>query len=234
MKIDSENGVEFERNSDGDVTLVRLINPENGEALDLSPRKVILSAGAGNALLLEQLNISSIETQQRPLHMVMVRGDLPVLNGHCVDGTNTRVTITTTTDAGGRTIWQVGGQIAEIGVDKRPGELITHARDEIAAVLPGIDLEDTEWSTYRASRAEPAMGGRRPDDVVLQRVGNIIACWPTKLALAPRMAMVVLAEISSGEGASAPSSARYNDVNWPRPDVALPPWETASTWSNAD
>ncbi len=59
--------------------------------------------------------------QTRPLHMVLVRGELPHLNGHCVDGRTTRVTITSDTErsetsAAGRTVWQVGGQIAEIGV----------------------------------------------------------------------------------------------------------------------
>lgn len=236
LKIDVEHGLEFEREGD-EVRLIRLINPQTGEPLDLKAQSIVLAAGAGNAALLDMLNISSAATQTRPLHMVMARGDLPAINGHCVDGTSTRVTITTSTDSSGQTVWQIGGQIAEDGVEMSPAELVSFAVNEVEAVLPGVNLQGVEWSTYRADRAEPAFGGKRPDDVVIRREGNVIAAWPTKLALAPRLADVVLEEmkLKASTKPSADNSAKgYNQTNWPRPSVALPPWETATSWNHAD
>ena len=46
----------------------------------------MLTAGNGNAGLRRQMRLDEGVMQRRPLHMVLLRGDLPVLNGHCVDG----------------------------------------------------------------------------------------------------------------------------------------------------
>src|SRR5690606_16923379 len=91
-------------------------------------------------------------------------GRLPELNGHCVDGARTRVTITSAIDSAGRRVWQLGGEIAERGVSHGPEDLIAIARSELRAVIPGFDSAGCEWSTYRADRAEAATGAaRRPD-----------------------------------------------------------------------
>ena len=42
-----------------------------------------------------------------------VRGALPGLCGHAIEGAKTRVTITSDVDARGRTVWQLGGQVSE-------------------------------------------------------------------------------------------------------------------------
>ena len=74
----------------------------------------------------EQVGLSTSAMQLRPLHMVMVRGPLPEFNGHCVDGSKTRVTITSDRDIHKQTVWQIGGQVSEIGVDLEADELISH------------------------------------------------------------------------------------------------------------
>ncbi|QNN20742.1 FAD-dependent oxidoreductase [Planctomycetales bacterium ZRK34] len=198
--------------------------------LDLRPASIVLTAGAGNEALCEQLGLVNDHPimQRRPLHMVMVRGDLPALNGHCVDGGHTRATITSATDSAGRTVWQVGGQIAEDGVTMEPAALIPHARDELAAVLPGVSFEGVEWSTYRVDRAERAViGGGRPEDVQIVQRGKVIAAWPTKLALAPHMSDLIV-DLLGEYGIDQ----EYEGVDAPRPDVALPPWETSQTWNS--
>jgi hypothetical protein len=154
---------------------------------------------------------------------------LPVLNGHCVDGATTRVTITTDTDTRGRTVWQVGGQIAEDGVQLEPPALIVHARSELESVLPGLNLADAEWATYRVDRAEGITpGGKRPETFQVLENDNTITAWPTKLALAPQLA----AEIAERLGPPAVRQSQEERLpdDWPRPEVAEPPWETCTEW----
>lgn len=243
MTIDVRHGLEFvgfnapAAPASPSIARVRLINPESGEPLDLQPRFVVLAAGAGNAELRNMCGFPTSSMQRRPLHMVLARGgDLPTLHGHCADGAATRVTITSTRDFSDVPVWQIGGQIAERGVAMDEPSLVRFARDEIAAVLPGIDLRGVEWATYRVDRAEADNAGARPHDVNVQRDGNVITAWPTKLALAPRLAEQVLAIVRASDSPS--SVAAGSDVRsprgWPRPTVALPPWETTQTWTRLD
>ena len=75
-------------------------------------------------------------------------------------------------------------------------------------------------------------GGVRPENEHATREGNVITAWPTKLALAPALAQRVLGMLNDAKRQAA--TARDNlDVelkNWPRPVVALPPWETTLSW----
>jgi hypothetical protein len=181
--------------------------------------------------------------QRRPLHMVLLRGELPQFCGHCVDGARTRVTITSDVDAEGRTIWQVGGQLAEDGVAWDRSRLVAHARSELAAVLPSLDLRRVEFGTYRVDRAEgrTASGGR-PDSIHVLREGNTITAWPTKLALAPLLSREIAGwaglPVRTADKCAQPTVAIRTAADfdpgawqhWPRPAVALPPWEVESNW----
>ena len=154
LQIDATGGLDFHLDSPGEVTSITLTSPLDGTSLELHPRQVIFTPGAGNARLRRLAGLSSEVMQRRPLHMVLVRGNLPDLNGHCLDGAKTRVTITSENDSDGRMVWQVGGQIAEDGVKLDSQSLTQRAKSELSAVLPGVDLEDTDWSTYSVDRAE--------------------------------------------------------------------------------
>ncbi len=161
MKIDATQGVAMDRDESGRITGITLSAPGGGDRCRIEPGTVVLTAGAGNAALAGMAGIgTAVRQQQRPLHMLMMRGRLPELNGHCVDGARTRVTITADTDSAGRIVWQVGGQIAEDGVDMEPETLVRRGAAEIRAVLPDLDLGGVEWATYRIDRAEAAEGGR--------------------------------------------------------------------------
>lgn len=225
LKVDPAR-VEFDCRAPGEVASIRI-----DEGIEIQPRAVVFTAGAGNSALRRSVGLIGEAMQRRPLHMVLLRGGrLPMFQGHCVDGAKTRVTITSDRDSSGRTVWQVGGQIAEDGVAWDERTLLAHARNELQTVLPSIDLSSVEWSTYRADRAEGIVpGGKRPESVQIRREGNCLTAWPTKLALVPQLVTELCQQIDESE-----SGLRIDSTNlphdWSRPKVALPPWETASRW----
>jgi glycerol-3-phosphate dehydrogenase len=195
-----------------------------GSRLSLRARSIILAAGAWNESLRAQLGLPPALMQRRPLHMAVVRSAPAELHGHCVDGAATRVTITTSTDSAGRLVWQLGGQLAEEGVALTAEALVNRAIDEVRAVLPGVDLRATEWGSYRIDRAERAtQAGLRPDDAqIVDDDASVLTIWPTKLALAPRAAELVLDALRARS--IAPSGAQRIDA--PRPALGEPPWES--------
>jgi len=231
IRIDIRNGLEFDggaTNGEG-ARIIRLINPDTGDPLDVQAGAIVLAAGAGNFELREALGLSNDSMQRRPLHMVLMRGALPVLNGHCVYGSATRVTITTTRDFSDRVIWQIGGQVAEKGVTMEPKALVQYAKRELKAVLPHLACDGHDWATYRVDRAEPAIGGTRPDESFAKREGSVITAWPTKLALVPQLAAKIISLLNVTKKTNATLVAT-SLRQWPRPTVALPPWETITTW----
>ena len=234
LQIDAARGLEFERQANGRVKSVLVRQPGGSRELTIQLHQVVFAAGAGNEQLRSQVGLTANAMQRRPLQMVLVRGDLPQFNGHCIDGATTRVTFTSDRDSRGRGVWQVGGQLAEDGVKLDPAALIAHARRELIAVLPGWQSADLEWATYRIDRAEARTAdGSRPNDVQLLHEYNVQTAWPTKLVLAPRMAQQVIEHLGTLEKPSiglAEFRAALSDLNWPAPTMALAPWELQSTW----
>lgn len=229
LKIDAASGLEICTVGAGVVDLVRLINPATGDALDVRASRLVLTAGAGNDDLRRAAGLTMPRMQRRPLHMVLLRGDLPVLNGHCVDGLHTRATITTARDFADRVVWQVGGRISEDGVGMDRATLLRAARRELEQVLPGLCFAGVEWSSYAVDRAEAAARGRRPESVDVRAEGCVITGWPTKLALAPALVAAIRAHLPAPH---APAQAENGMLDgWPRPAVAAPPWEGRVPWT---
>lgn len=234
MALMDDGTLGFERSPEGKVTRVEFAS--GGQQFALAPGHVVLAAGSGNATLRELLGLDARVMQRRPLHMVMLRGRLPVFHGHCVDGAKTRVTITTHrfADADASEVaWQVGGNVAEKGVEQEPGELLAFARRELAEVLPDVDLSGALWGTYRVDRAEEQTRQLlRPDDVSLLDDGNVLTAWPTKLVLAPRLADVVLKRVGAPAGPVAPDDLLLPGAA--KPAVAPTPWEECTRWTHVD
>jgi glycerol-3-phosphate dehydrogenase len=228
---------QIELDAPAKVRAIRLSDPTTNARLDLAPRHVVLAAGRGNAELRRRCGLADTAMQSRPLHMVMASGDLPLLNGHCVDGRATRVTVTSDRDSSGRTVWQIGGQVAEIGVELDQRSLLVRAADELRAVLPGIDLSRVEWAGYRVDRAEQAVpGGARPESVGVLFEGNVVTAWPTKLALVPYLARQILEQIGLPQAAAGEPNRDESAIcdAWPRPQVAVLPWEMPRAWLTTD
>jgi len=199
-------------------------------ALNVAGRSVsagllISTAGAGNEALLPQLGFAPKAAQRRPLHQVLVRNAPALLWAHCFDTSDKpRVTITTHRLQDGTLVWNIGGLLAENGVQQSEAELIAAARVELATLLPKLDFSLSRFAGFRVDRAEGATeSGHKPDGPVLQRKGRITLAWPTKLALAPQLADLVLAELPAPSGAAQPDWP-----DWAAPGIAPPPWETVA------
>lgn len=220
---------------------------DDHRTLTLHTGHLVLAAGGGNAALRQMAGLEP-GMQRRPLHMSMVRGPadhpLPVLNGHCVDGKKTRVTITTDHDLEGRPVWTVGGQVSEEGVERDEARQDEVVRRELEHVLPGLRpggvcaglLASAEFGSWRVDRAEPqTRGGLRPEDAWARAEGGawggrLITAWPTKLALAPRLAEQVVAMVGPSatpdqQAAAQATSAAIESV--PAPEVAPHFWDVA-------
>jgi glycerol-3-phosphate dehydrogenase len=207
---------------------------ENGSHLITIPahdlvveaKSLVFAAGKGNATLLQKIGQDKPAMQLRPLHMVIAKGDLPSMYAHCLGSSSTpRITITSTPMKDGRTAWYLGGQIAESGVDLASEHQIELAKQELAEVLPWIDLDKTEWSSLRIERAEPkTAGGLRPESCYLDSNNGILTVWPTKLAFAPRLAQEVLATLE--KDGVVPNQYDHQGLSkLSKADLAQPPWE---------
>lgn len=230
VQVAEDQGTELRLGSDGHVRSVVLNSPD-GQQVEVMADWNIFTAGKGNAALRVAAGLDPRKQQTRPLHMVMVRGGLQEFYGHCVDGATTRVSITSAKRNNGEIIWQVGGKIAEDGVDMDRADLISRTRSELLETMPGISLEDAWWATYRVDRAEGiTMTGGRPDSFRVEKEGNVLTAWPTKLVLVPQLIQGLSSSVRS-------SSARGSEeleklASWPRPTVAKTPWDREQFWTS--
>lgn len=189
----------------------------------LTPRATVLAAGAGNGELLRRAGFEAELMQLRPLGMVLLRGDLPPLFGHCVIGGKTGLTITTPAPG----LWQIGGEIAErLAHEENPAAARAIALREIRRWLPALKLTGAEIAIYRAARAEARTAAqRRPSGVHASRLApGLAVAWPTKLSMTPVLADEVF-EILKDD---LKSPGGHHEVPpWPAPAVARYPWEEA-------
>lgn len=206
-----------------------------GEPIDFTAKKIVFTAGKGNATLLKKVGREAPAMQLRPLQMVMVRGSkqapLPgELYAHCLGASaNPRITITTHYDRDGNTVWYLGGQIAEEGVGRSRDAQIAAARKELHELFPWLDLSQAQWGVLPIDRAEVKMAdGSRPDNVYFAEHDDVITAWPTKLALAPRLARQIIDAIEH-EGIAPGSHTEL--PQWPHPGYALLPWQEEERWS---
>jgi glycerol-3-phosphate dehydrogenase len=193
---------------------------------EVRAQRIILSAGRGNAELLERLQQQQPTQQLRPLHMVMLKSArLKPLYAHCLGGgAKPRITITSHPASDGQWVWYLGGDLAEAeGVARDENAQIEAARHELAHLLPWLDLSDARWASLRVSRAEPAQNALlRPDSAFLSAQDALLVGWPTKLALAPDFADRVLAHLEH-EQVRPREQAALPEL--PRPPLGLPAWE---------
>lgn len=197
------------------------------EAIEIKAKRYVFTAGSGNQNLLKPLKKDGIDMQRRPLHMVLVKTHLPYeLFAHCIGlGMTPRLTITTHKASDGEWVWYIGGQIAEEGVKRESQLQIETARQELKTLFPWLDFSRAEFATFFVDRAEPLQpDGGRPDVCYAEKVENVIAAWPVKLAFAPRLAQNIIQQLSE-DNITASSPDLQALCAWPMPPLAKPVWD---------
>lgn len=208
----------------GETPVVRG-SDSGGRPFEVSVARAVLCAGRGNAALLESVGVDPAPLcQLRPLHMLVAAGAPAELFAHCIQPYSDKpyLTITTAHRAGGR-VWYIGGDIAETGVARTGEQQIEAGKEQLLLRLPWLETRSLRWSACRIDRAEGRMpGGTRPDGPVVLGLPAAIAAWPTKLALAPTMADMVLAELSTVTPTPGIGLTELQTLATPR--AAAPPW----------
>jgi len=213
------------------------VDDRNGNTWEIEAQRCVLMAGEGNAAILNAMNMNSQSTAQpemqlRPLKMVMLRGGLPEkIYAHCLEASvNPRVTITSHEDNNGNIVWYMGGQLAEEGINRTDQEQIKIAQQELNELLPWLDFSHTIFVCLDINRAEPKMEkGKRPDTSFFIEKNNVITAWPTKLALAPKLATDIIQQLKS-ENMTASTLTTLPDFSTPA--YAALPWQEERRWSN--
>ncbi len=198
-----------------------------GKAVEICAQHFVFTAGSGNEVIIKKLKNETVAMQRRPLHMVMVSTpfDLP-LYAHCMGlGTRPRITITTHHTKSGKTIWYLGGALAEDGVPRSKEEQIDAARKELTTLFPWLDFSGAEFATFHIDRAEPKQRGMlKPETSYAKTIQNMTIAWPTKLALAPKLAREIMEVFEKAELTPRVFDTRELRA-WPMPPVACPVWE---------
>ncbi len=198
-----------------------------GKAIDISAQHFVFTAGSGNEAIIKRLRNDTLAMQRRPLHMVVVQMPFDYdLYAHCMGiGSRPRITITTHHAQNGKTIWYLGGLLAEDGVERSKEEQVKAARKELETLFPWLDFSAAEFATFFIDRAEPKQRGMlKPDTSYLKTIHNMTIAWPTKLALAPKLAREVM-DVFEKEKLEPHVFDTRSLRAWPMPPVALPVWE---------
>lgn len=224
---------QWQKDNQGSISL---FIKQDGQTFEICAKRFIFTAGKGNAELLAQIGLATPAMQLRPLQQVMVKHHHPYLfYGHCLGAETTpRLTISSYKLRPHEYVWYLGGNLAEKGATQDAESLITKAQEELAELLPWVDLSYAEWATLPVVRAEPLQPNFvRPDKAFAESAkdaANLIVAWPTKLTLVPNLANQVL-EILQDAGVTA--DADFNSTLTqlrkilPSPPLAHTPWELA-------
>lgn len=178
---------QINKTDDGQIASITL-QSNDGQAFDLKAQHYFFTSGQGNEQWLDQLQWPSVAAQRRPLHMVMLKAkQLPPLFAHGIGMSNKpTATITTHPHPDGSSVWYIGGNVAEQGLDRSEGQQIDAAQSQLHDLFPWFQVEQPTWGTLRIDRAEPKQSAlTKPDAAVTHTQGNATIAWPTKLALAP-------------------------------------------------
>ena len=199
-----------------------------GKSVEVQAQQFVFTAGAGNEVAIRRLRSKEVAMQRRPLHMVMVKTPFNYpLYAHCLGlGSRPRITITTHYLQDGSPVWYLGGLLAEEGVIRDTHQQVQAAREELRVLFPWLDFAGAEFASFMIDRAEPLQkNGLKPETSFVHTIGNVTIAWPTKLALAPKLAQEILQQFQSIN-----LSPQWFDTrelrSWPMPPLAVPIWES--------
>lgn len=200
---------------------------QNGKAINIKAQRFIFAAGAGNELMLNKSKDLNLAMQRRPLHMVFAKFNFPApLYAHCLGlSAKPRITITTHTAHDGKTVWYLGGGLAEDGVQRDSALQINMAQKELQSLFPWLDFSTAEWGSFMVDRAEPKeKSGEKPHSYFYHAEKNFLVAWPTKLVLTPALTADIVLHLQ--REALAPSFFDARALRtFPLPPVAVSPWD---------
>jgi glycine/D-amino acid oxidase-like deaminating enzyme len=201
----------------------------SGKSVEVIAQQFIFTAGGGNEVMIKKLKNEEVAMQRRPLHMVLVKPDFNFpLYAHCLGlGSRPRITITSHLTQDGSLVWYLGGLLAEEGIRRDTATQIEAARKELSSLFSWLNFSDAEFSTFMIDRVEPLQkNGLKPETSLVKTVKNIVIAWPTKLALAPKLANDIIAHLEE-----LSLTSQFFDIRalraWPIPPLARPIWEEA-------
>jgi glycerol-3-phosphate dehydrogenase len=226
FKIDTMQPSDFQLDETGKLSSVTV--HANGQSLEISAKQCVFTAGEGNELIIKKLQQPTLAMQRRPLHMVLVKTPFNhALYAHCLGlSPRPRITVTTHRMRNGESVWYLGGLLSETGVEKEPSAQIAAAKKELKDLFPWLDFSKADYATFRIDRAEPLQkSGMKPETSFSKTFGNVTVAWPTKLALAPKLAAEIMQQIDQSKVGQEEASLSALQ-NWPRASVAAPIWET--------
>jgi len=229
FKLDPSNPRGFALNQDGSLAGIM----SEGDVC-IEAKRYIFAAGEGNEKLIDSCGLKTPSMQRRPLHQVLVKHGYPhPVYAHCIDlrsGSKPRLTITSHPFSQDANVWNLGGELAESGVDRDEHEQIAYAKSELSATLPWIELPNAEWKTVRIDRAEPSQSEHnRPDNHYVKSILNILIVWPVKLTLTPSLAEEVEAVIAAEKiepNSNQDRSEGMNIPSLPRSSPVIPLWRS--------
>lgn len=225
FKIDAMQADDLHLDANGQLKAITIRHAT--QCATLEAKHFIFTAGAGNELIIDKVKQPAIAMQRRPLHMVMVK--LPfndALYAHCLGfGARPRLTITTHYLSDGSAVWYLGGLLAEEGVSRDQAAQIKAAKKELTSLFSWLDFSGAVFDSFLIDRAEPLQkGGLKPDTSFVSQFNNMIIAWPTKLALAPKLADEIIKQLQASPSATSDLSALQH---WATPEIAKPIWEEA-------
>ncbi len=226
FRIQSLAASDIQYDSAGNILEILLQAPPL-ESVVLRAKKYIFAAGSGNAVLQQNARHAVVQTQHRPLHMVMVKHDFPFsLYGHCLGkSASPRITITTHQATDGKWVWYLGGQLAEEGVQRNTKQQCEVAQQELQKLFPWLNFQNAHFATFRVDRVEAKQTGLlRPDSFSVKAIANYFVVFPTKLAFAPALAASLLQQLSTDKICSGKSDLQALR-KFPTPSCAQPMWE---------
>ena len=177
----------------------------------------IFCAGEGNRELINKAKLNTVKSQTRPLHMVYLsNSNLPKVYVHYIGNNfnlNPLVTVTSHETEDGQVVWYLGGDIAELGVEKSKTEQIEAAEKLLLKIFPWVNLSGSNWESFLINRSEAQMrGGFRPDSAIIKEEKNILVAWPTKFTLVPSLADQVLARVANMERSYLEKTVPLNEL----------------------
>lgn len=199
----------------------------SGKSVEIHAQQFIFTAGSGNEALIQKLNQPDLAMQRRPLHMVLMKAPFKhALYAHCLGfSKRPRLTITTHFSHDGHTIWYLGGELAEEGVKRDSHAQIQATKSELQQLFPWLDFSGAEFASFMIDRAEAKQKKNlKPESVFVKHIENLTVAWPTKLALAPKLADNILNHFQTTNITHQLLDTRELR-SWPLPPLAQPIWE---------